>query len=73
MAISERTALLTPSDPEASSQTTADAEDNSKDPDGPNQFVGQRRALVIIVSVWMLIFLQGKESHCWLNFCLFIM
>ena len=48
-------------DDDGSEETLADTgdEEELRDPDRANQHVGRRRGLLIILSVWALIFLQG--------------
>lgn len=50
------------SDDGGSEETLAETgdEEELRDPDRANQHVGRRRGLLIILSVWALIFLQGR-------------
>jgi hypothetical protein len=68
--------LLPPPDSEASSETLAetDGEGGERDLDAANQSVGTLRAVLIILSLWVLIFLQGslylsKTSICIMGLC----
>jgi hypothetical protein len=52
--------LLPPSDSEVSSETLAGTEEGGeRDLDAANQSVGTLRAVLIILALWVLIFLQG--------------
>jgi hypothetical protein len=58
--LTERTPLLIPPDHDISQASTAGG--SPIDAHGPNQSVGRRRAVLIILSLWILIFLQGMFS-----------
>ena len=57
----ERSPLLLPLDSEASSETLAEVDNGGeRDLDAANQSVGALRAVLIILALWVLIFLQGS-------------
>lgn len=56
---SETSPLLPSPDSEVSSETLAETEEDLRDHDAANQSVGALRAVLIILSLWVLIFLQG--------------
>jgi hypothetical protein len=57
----ETSPLLPPPDFEVSSETLAEADGGGeRDLDAANQSVGTLRAVLIILSLWVLIFLQGS-------------
>jgi hypothetical protein len=60
----EASPLLLNSDSEASSETLAEEEEELSrvDSNVANQSVGSLRAVLIILSVWILIFLQGLSD-----------
>jgi hypothetical protein len=58
----ESSLLLPPPDSEVSSETPADTEEGGeRDLDAANQSVGTLRAVLIILALWVLIFLQGSS------------
>jgi hypothetical protein len=64
----EASPLLLDPDSEASSQTLAEEEEELRrvDSNVANQSVGSLRAVLIILSLWVLIFLQGlPDSQYW--------
>ncbi len=60
-ATTEQTPLIIPPESEVSSDTMEAAEDGQRHHDGPNQSVGTSRAVLITLSLWILIFLQGTK------------
>ena len=60
-ALTEVSPLLLDADSEVSSETLAEEEEDLRrvDSNAPNQSVGALRAVLIILSLWVLIFLQG--------------
>jgi hypothetical protein len=58
----EESPLLPPPDSEVSSETLAETEEGrSQDLNAANQSVGTLRAVLIILSSWVLIFFQGPS------------
>jgi hypothetical protein len=56
---SETSPLLPQPDSEVSSETLGEVENGGRDRDVANQSVGTLRAVLIVLSLWVLIFLQG--------------
>ncbi|KAI9744006.1 MAG: hypothetical protein M1818_002740 [Claussenomyces sp. TS43310] len=60
---SERDPLLVPGEVDAFPEGDIETAEEQADLDGPKQSVGTLRAVLIILSLWVLIFLQGRISQ----------
>lgn len=60
----ESTPLLLPPDSEVSSETLVDPGTYEQENDKASQAVGKSRAILIILSLWVLIFLQSRSIPC---------
>lgn len=59
----EETPLLIPAGTVPPEDEIERVEQGASHHDGPNQSVGATRATLIILSLWVLIFLQGTDNH----------